>query len=217
MANEESENNIKKRDKWWLKIDKRPMIKSLELNSITTFFIIYPVNLEDLGLIELKEKAEKEGKPALRNFAKTAGNGTYGQMLKKEHEDIIQFVNNADSRNEFFENNKLEEIIFNDDDANDGYHVFIGKRISDETKDLTSRSRFLGSFVLSYSRLMLDNIINAIYGKDRFNESLIKNQVYLGDTDSLIAHSSHLDKLMKSGYIGDENGKLTDDLNKSLH
>ena len=38
-----------------------------------------------------------------------------------------------------------------------------------ETKNLTSRSRFLGSFVLSYSRLMLDNIINAAYGEDRFN------------------------------------------------
>ena len=35
----------------------------------------------------------------------------------------------------------------------------------DETKNLTSRSRFLGSFVLSYSRLMLDNIINAAYEK----------------------------------------------------
>ena len=52
----------------------------------------------------------------------------------------------------------IQTIITNDEDP-DGYHVFIGTKKIDETKNLTSRSRFLGSFVLSYSRLMLDNII----------------------------------------------------------
>ena len=56
----------------------------------------------------------------------------------------------------------------------------------DETKNLTSRSRLLGYFVLSYSRLMLDNIINASYDEDRFNENIIDKQIYYGDTDSIL-------------------------------
>ena len=53
-------------------------------------------------------------------------------------------------------------------------------------KNLTPRSRFSGSFVLSYSRLMLDNIINAAYGEDRFNINIIDKQIYYGDTDSIL-------------------------------
>ena len=52
-------------------------------------------------------------------------------------------------------------------------------------KNLTSRSRFLGSFVLSYSRLMLDNIINASHGEDRFNNNIIKNKYIM---ETLIAY-----------------------------
>ena len=71
--------------------------------------------------------------------------------------------------------NDLDRIITNDEDP-DGYHVFIGNKKMDEIKNLTSRSRFLGSFVLSYSRLVLDNIINAAYGKDRFITILLINK-----------------------------------------
>ena len=39
-----------------------------------------------------------------------------------------------------------------------------------------TRSRFLGSFVLSYSRLMLDNIINAAYGEEIFNNKILINK-----------------------------------------
>ena len=79
---------------------------------------------------------------------------------------------------------------------------------TDETKDLTSRSRFLGSFILSYSRMMLDEIINCIYRENRFKKEFIKNQVYLGDTDSIVIHSSLIEKLEKAGFIGDVNGKI---------
>ena len=48
--------------------------------------------------------------------------------------------------------NEIKEIIFNDDDLNDAYQVFIGKRITDETKNLSTRSSLLGAFVLAYSR-----------------------------------------------------------------
>ena len=84
----------------------------------------------------------------------------------------------------------------------------------DETKILTSRSRFLGSFVLSYSRLMLYNIIKAAYGEDRFNINIIDKQIYYGDTDSVLVNVDIAKKYKKAGFIGINNGEVTDDLNE---
>ena len=71
----------------------------------------------------------------------------------------------------------------------------------DETKNLTSRSIFLGSFVLSYSRLMLDNIINAAYGENRFNINIIDKQIYYGDTDSILVNVDIAKKLKKKQVL----------------
>ena len=101
--------------------------------------------------------------------------------------------------------NDLDRIITNDEDP-DGYHVFIGTKKMDETKNLTSRSRFLGFFVLPYSRLRLDNIINAAYGEDRFNINIIDKQIYYGDTDSVLVNVDIAKKFKKAGFIGTKNG-----------
>ena len=173
--------------------------------------------------LTLKEKGEKMSKDnkdnsgaPLRQFAKLLANGAYGQTIKKDHDSNIAFINSITEKDKYLDENVLDDIIFNDDNNDDSYHVFIGKKISDENKDLTSRSRFLGSFVLSYSRQMLDNIVNCIYGENRFKIEGLKQQIYYGDTDSIIIHYSLLDKLIKNGFIGDVNGKLTDDLNKNF-
>ena len=162
-----------------------------------------------------KNNKDKSG-DALRSFAKLLSNGVYGQTIKKDHDSNTQFLNWITEKDKYLDENILDDIIFNDDNDNDCYHVFVGKNISDENKDLTSRSRFLGSFVLSYSRLLLDDIVNCIYGDNRFKIEGLKNQIYYGDTDSIMIHCSLLDKLLKNGFIGDENGKLTDDLNKDF-
>ena len=86
----------------------------------------------------------------------------------------------------------------------------------DEIKKFNIKKPILGSFVLSYSRLMLDNIINAAYRADRFNKNIIKKQVYYGDTDSILYHIDLVKKLEKVGFIGENNGDLTDDLNKNF-
>ena len=87
----------------------------------------------------------------------------------------------------------------------------------DETKNLTSRSRFLGSFVLSYSRIMLDDIINAANGEDIFNINIIDKQIYYGDTDNILVNVDIAKKLQKACFVGINNGELTDDLNKNFN
>ena len=63
---------------------------------------------------------------------------------------------------------------------------------------------------------MLDRIVNCIYGEDRFRPEGITKQIYLGDTDSIVIHSSLIDNLLQAEMIGTENGKLADDLNKQF-
>jgi hypothetical protein len=163
---------------------------------------------------KMNEKVKGSG-DALYQFGKHLGNDAYGQTIKNDHDDVIQFINNVNDQMKFMEENKLKEIITNDDD-DEGYHVFIGNKNIDESKELTSRSRFLGSFVLSYSRLMLDNIVTCVYGEDRFSEKGIDKQIYTGDTDSIIIHCSLIKRLEDNNLIGTSNGLLADDLNKKF-
>ena len=55
---------------------------------------------------------------------------------------------------------------------------------------------------------MLDNIINAAYGEDRFNENIIDKQIYYGDTDSVLLKVDIAKRLQKAGFIGINNGRI---------
>ena len=171
--------------------------------------------------LEIKQEGDRLNKieagsgDAMRSFGKTSGNATYGQMLKKDHNDVIEFINNIADKDKFMNDNVLKQLILNQDDP-EGLHIFIGERILDINKQLTSRSVFLGSFILSYTRRLLNKIFNCIYGDDRYRQEGITKQIYYGDTDSLLVHCTQINKLIKGGFIGNENGKLTDDLNKNF-
>ena len=64
---------------------------------------------------------------------------------------------------------------------------------------------------------MLDNIITADYGEDGFNDTTSDNQIYYGDTDSVLVNVDIAKKLQKAGFVGINNGELTDDLNKNFN
>ena len=72
------------------------------------------------------------------------------KLSKNDHDSNIQFINSNQDKDKCLDDNILDDIIFNDDNDKDCYRVFIGKKISAEEKDLTSRSRFLGfiSFII---------------------------------------------------------------------
>ena len=63
---------------------------------------------------------------------------------------------------------------------------------------------------------MISDIVNIIYGDDRYTTEGLKKQLYYGDTDSLLVHCSQVEKLIHAGWIAKENGKLTDELNEDF-
>ena len=83
-------------------------------------------------ILEIKNEGEtlndtkKESGEALRLFGKGLGNSAYGQTIKKDHDDTVQFINNVNDKNKYVDENILSDIIFNNDD--DGYHIFVGKK-----------------------------------------------------------------------------------------
>ena len=69
------------------------------------------------------------------------------------------------------------------------------KGLGDEVKKLSTMPLHLGSFVLSNSKRIMNNFIQAIDGFDT-------NDIYYGDTDVLCTENKHQDKLGKAGLIG---------------
>ena len=74
--------------------------------------------------LEIKEEGEKLNdiqkgtSEAMRSFGKGLGNSAYGHIVKKDHDDNVQFVNNIKDKNKFLDENTLNDIIFNDEDEN---------------------------------------------------------------------------------------------------
>ena len=64
--------------------------------------------------LEIKDEGEAMNKikpksgEALRNFGKTLGNSSYGQTIKKDQVDSIQFINGIESKNKYMDENELK-------------------------------------------------------------------------------------------------------------
>lgn len=150
---------------------------------------------------------------SLRQFGKTMGNALYGSTAKRDHnstfaliqdnEDLEEFMNNykwTDSSNIERYQQKLDQIL-----------VLHGEPLVDDSNIMCSRPRYLGAFVLSYTRQMIGKLVNLINPKCRGGGvEGIKMQPFYGDTDSLFAHADAIPRLMDE--IGEGHGKLTDDM-----
>ena len=71
----------------------------------------------------------------------------------------------------------LDRTITNEDPG--GYQAFIGTK-NGWNRKFNTKKKILGSFVLLYSRLIIDSMINAAYGENRFNGNITVNQIYYG-------------------------------------
>lgn len=158
--------------------------------------------------LEGKEKAQKEGKKALRSMWKLMGNSTFGGVLKRDFHNVVRHVKTIEERDDFFKDCQWENIL----DCSNGSYIMTGENHNYESEHWrSSRLPYIGAFILSYSRMMLESII-----RDGFSNrcdgtvASIKHQVFYGDTDSLIVHCSVIPKVKQ--WIKNENGFMTDDL-----
>ena len=68
-----------------------------------------PLEIKEEG--EILNDTQKGTGEAKRAFGKGLGNSAYGQTIKKDHDDNVQFVNNIKDKNKFLDENILNDII----------------------------------------------------------------------------------------------------------
>ena len=137
------------------------------------------------------EGKKKYGKSALGVFYKLLGNAAYGQQLKRDHLNHWAICSKPEETEQFLKQYDWDSYLSVGD-----VDILYGRDKNAKKRYLSSRAPYVGSFVLAYSRLMLQHIISVINPNE--DPAL---QPALGDTDSLLVPKSALGRLMDAGII----------------
>jgi len=134
-------------------------------------------------------------------------NAFYGQGLKRDHEQDYCIVSRPDQTEEFLRKYDWDYAITGFGD----YDIMYGRLKQKSVSFMTTRPTYAGAFVLSYSRMMIQQILS-IANPDENPEM----QPALGDTDSLLIPLEGALRLEAAGWFPYKDsakpGQLTDEL-----
>jgi hypothetical protein len=137
----------------------------------------------------------KESNPGLSEFYKLMANAFYGQMMRRDHVDQFSIVAREDQTIDFLRSHEWRYFLMLD--ANQD--ILYGNACEDIATFVTSRPTYVGAFVLSYSRVMLMQIIQLI---NPLNQLDLQPRV--GDTDSLLLPLSRIEALQSFRIDNDQ-------------
>lgn len=146
---------------------------------------------------ELKKKAKKD--TPQYTIAKLMMNALYGKMIQAPITEKSKLVYNLAELNEIREQGQILDMRFLTDDL---LLVHYQPYAIDES---VTKPSYVGAFILSNSRVVMDKYIDAIDGYNNLETSF-----YRTDTDSLIIHNSVLPKVQH--LIGKELGCIDFDI-----
>jgi hypothetical protein len=158
---------------------------------------------------------------ALKSFGKILGNACFGVSAQRDYRNGFSFVRTNADLMDFYKNNKWLDTINAERYAAklDSVLVMKGEPLDVDDNIMTSKPRYMGSFVLAYSRQRVNTLVNAANPYNRTSETdekgVLKSlsyQPYYGDTDSLLL-PSRCEEFLLTHFGKDEAGKLGDDLN----
>lgn len=157
-------------------------------------------------LAELK-KSSKKG-TAMYAIAKLMLNALYGKTIMRPVLEKCAIVYNSEQIEKFRKDKSLTGVVLLDENEPNGVYqdcpAFIQGNMINEDRACNKPS-YMGSFVLSWSRSIMDVGIDAIDGWKSLN-----NAFFYRDTDSSVVHSSQIHKL--APYFGKEFGNLDFDV-----
>ena len=141
---------------------------------------------------KLRQKYKDEGNEVMQLLVKLLMNALYGEQIRKDIEEKFACKSEYWMQTEYDERIKdywkisnINYIVKMIDDAG----------LEDEIKKIITMPFYLGAFVLSNSKRIMNNFIHVIDG-------FYTNDVYYTDTDSLYIENKHWDKLQKAGLVG---------------
>ena len=171
---------------------------NLDFNPYTEFFT---------DMFQKRDMFKSQGKDLLQNLAKKIGLSVYGGNIRKDINEEYKCVTenwmreNFDDRvKEWFPLRNGNFIVKLEDD--EGVDDF------DKAKTINTMPSHFGSFTLSHSKRLLNNVFNEIDG-------FYSNNIYYGDTDSGYIHKKHCSTLVEKGYVGKHLGQGKNDYGDS--
>jgi hypothetical protein len=148
-----------------------------------------------------KIKEENDDNPVLRQIGKILMNALYGKMLERARFEETSLCNNIGDVWKFQTKFIMSDVLFIKDKV-----VAIGMPIDEEVSDKRIRKPSqIGTFILSYSRRHMLNIMSAI------EPNLDKHFFTYTDTDSLHIKADTLPILEQKGWLSKGLGQLSDD------
>lgn len=156
---------------------------------------------------DMKDRASREGNTVLKHLAKLLGNSVYGKMLEKLRTGRTQWVSNLQEYMEF-----LQECEVTD-------YVKCGNQLlmTGECRDVELRIRkasYLGAFITSFSRMIIDEVIFNAGDPTRRDLSLAPGY---GDTDSAFVRRQCAIKMKQMGHCGEGRGQVNNDIGGDIH
>lgn len=149
-----------------------------------------------------KLKAENN---AFRAISKITMNGFIGQLCKNPILQDSVLVNNDVELDKFISTHSHVEY-----DITADYPKLVNGDLTDQDpKKCIKRPNQLGSFVYAYSRSIMLNIF------EKIDPELKTPICYYSDTDSLLVSAENYYKLKELGYVKDQIGYLTNELEKA--
>ena len=142
-------------------------------------------------LFQLRQKY-KENTAVMHLLVKLNMNSLYGEFLRK---DILECYQ---CKSEMWTMTEHDERVLDYQKFNYGNYIVKMKDdegLEDEVKKANTLPLQLAVFILSNSKIIMNNFIHAIDG-------FYTNDVYYTDTDSLYIENKHWDKLQEAGLVG---------------
>jgi hypothetical protein len=176
-----------------------------KIHSGIVFQGVYPIIREHIETAKAyKAEGDKDpvNKAAIRSFGKLILNSTYGKFLQKPRFDEVELV----KADELFDYLFCETTFWKETmpiAVPNSYFVSVSNLDPFERAKALTKPTYLGAFVLSFSRLIMDKIYHAADPCQNCETYL----PFYGDTDSLLLPAKSLPYLHERDLIADPANK----------
>jgi hypothetical protein len=150
-------------------------------------------------MVQAQDPEEKAKYDLFQTMCKLLVNSSYGSLLLKPFDSIFRFISKETFHRDFDETMELITI------SNDQYFV----KHKNKCHHDNSRPIYLGAFILSYSKVILNRYIDAL---DGFHS----NTILYCDTDSFYIPKTLFGRLKKAGLVGEQLGQCKNDYGNTV-
>ena len=158
---------------------------NLEFNPFERFII---------DMSNKRNKFKEENKTLLQTLTKNVSNSVYGGCIRRDIEESYKCVTQNWMKNEY-DDSVIEWFPLKN--GNIMVKIKAKEGVDDEgiSKKVNSQPCQLGSFILSHSKRLMNDVISALDG-------FKNNKIYYEDTDSIYIHNDDYEVLKTKGLIG---------------